>query len=245
MDEVIKRDEISEITLKLRDCKYHLQRGNIFSCLVAFRDALEKMLSTRMIPSDEKELRSEINAFQQQLAASRIFREVYGPVTFRDDDLKTSLAFMKQLIDLKEEETRALLEERQSQRVGKEGEETEGYDLITQAKVLIERGNYSEAAELLTGNEEAAYLLAEEYNTSGIQLRKERRFNDAANEFRKALAIKGRDEHLYYNLARVYIDQGNWPLAATTIVEGLKINPHFAEGQTLLKYIRETGKIEE
>ena len=34
----------------------------------------------------------------------RAFRHLYGPVTFKDDDTETALDFMKQLIQIKEEE---------------------------------------------------------------------------------------------------------------------------------------------
>ena len=63
-----------------------------------------------MLPADEKELNKIINEFQEQLANSRTFRDVYGPVTFRDNDIETALDFMNQLIMIKEEEIHQSLE---------------------------------------------------------------------------------------------------------------------------------------
>jgi hypothetical protein len=110
MQKGIKRDEAGNILKKLKDCRTHLQKKNIYSCLLAFRDVLEKMRETRMLPADEKQLQKEINVFQADLAASRSFHDLYGPVTFKDDDLETALDFMKQLIQIKEEEILAAME---------------------------------------------------------------------------------------------------------------------------------------
>src|SRR3990172_4496017 len=105
MDEIIKREDAAYISRDLHECQRHLQKGNIFSCLVCFQHLLKKMLMTQMLPTDEKDLNKEINSFQQDLAASKIFRDVYGPVTFRDNDIPTALDFMGQLVEIKEEET--------------------------------------------------------------------------------------------------------------------------------------------
>ena len=81
MDEVIKREEAAYISRDLHECQRHLQKGNIFSCLVSFQRLLKKMLVTKMLPTDERDLNKEFNSFQKELAASKIFRDVYGPVT--------------------------------------------------------------------------------------------------------------------------------------------------------------------
>ena len=52
-----------------------------------------------MLPDDEKQLHHDINTFQDDLSASRAFRHLYGPVTFKDGDFETSLDFMKQLTE--------------------------------------------------------------------------------------------------------------------------------------------------
>ena len=63
-----------------------------------------------MLPADEKQLHKDINKFQDDLSSSPAFRNIYGPVTFKDDDFDTSLDFMKQLIQIKEEEIVAAME---------------------------------------------------------------------------------------------------------------------------------------
>lgn len=242
MDDVIKREEASKIVRKLNQCRYHLQQGNIFSCLVGFREALEKTLSIKMLPSDEKELKKDINNFQKNLADSRIFREVYGPVSFRNDDIETSLNFMKQLIQIKEEEILAMTKEKEgnvTDTLGTPASASETSQLIREIRVLLEKGDYATAQELIANNEGIIFLIVEEYNGSGIRHRQEGRYDEAISEFKKALIVQPRDEGLYYNIARVHIAREEWNTAAEVIVEGLKINPNFAEGIRLLKYIRE------
>ncbi len=238
MAETIRREEASIIARELLACQRHLKKNNIFSCLVCFQEVLKKMLVTKMLPSDSAQLNKDINIFQHDLAASNVFRDVYGPVTFRDDDIPTALDFMKQLIEIKNEETQALLTEEADRSMAAE---TDDLNQIQQIKVLIEKGDYAAAQELFADKEEIISLLIDEYNTAGIEHRRAGRYEEAIRDFRRALVILPHDEGLYYNLARTFIDKGAWKEAAETIGGGLKINPDFTEGIKLLKYIREKG----
>ena len=241
MAEMIKREEASIIARELKACQQHLKKSNIFSCLVCFQEVLKKMLVTKMLPSDSKQLNNDINIFQHDLAASNVFRDVYGPVTFRDDDIETALDFMKQLIEIKNEETQALLAEETDRSTAAE---TDDLNQIQQIKVLIEKGDYAAAQELFADQEEIISLLIDEYNAAGIEHRRAGRYEEAIREFKKALVVLPLDEGLYYNLARTLIDKGEWKEAAETIGTGLQVNPDFTEGIKLLKYIREKGWIE-
>ncbi len=236
MGETIKREEAGAIARKLTECERHLQKDNIFSCLVGFEAVLVRMLSTKMLATDEKELINNINIFQQQLAASKIFRDVYGPVTFRDNDIPTALDFMKQLIEIKEEETRALLDKEEnaggqdSTAVSREAQEI---------RALIDKGEYADAREKIGGREEIITLLVDEYNAVGIEHRRAGCHDEAIAAFKKALLVLPQDEGLFYNLARAYIGKKAWPEAAEAIGASLQINADFTEGIKLLKYIRE------
>ena len=237
MQKGIKRDEAGNILKKIKDCRTHLQKKNIYSCLLAFRDVLEKMGATRMLPADEKQLHKEINAFQADLAASRSFYALYGPVTFKDDDIETALDFMKQLIQIKEEEILAAME---SPKV--EGPDGDGPDSMQQRidKIMIhvEREDASAARDMAQQDEEAADALVEMYNAAGIECRKEHDYEKAVKTFRKALFIRPDDEGLYYNLARAYIDAEDWKSAGNAIQEALKVVPDFQHGIQLLAFIK-------
>jgi len=248
MANVIKRDEAGKIVGKLSECNNHLQRGNVYSCLVAFKEVLEKMNSTRMIPADEKALYAEINIFQKDLSSSKIFRDVYGPVTFRDNDIAPALALMQQLIEVKEDEIKELMAAKEAAQANPMGTSNRA-DIIAiqvkQIKIFIEQGDYATAQEMLANREDLISLLVDDYNDAGIEHRRAGRYDEALNEFKKSLVVTPQDEGLYYNIARVYIAKKEWKRAAETINEGLKINREFEEGIKLLKYIRETGGVDE
>lgn len=232
----IKRDEAGGILKKLKDCRIFLQKENIYSCLLSFRDVLEKVGKTRMLPADEKQLHKEINVFQADLAASRSFRDLYGPVTFKDDDIETALDFMKQLIQIKEEEILALVE--RPKEVVSVGDGADAMQQrIDKIMIHIEREDASTSKSLADQDEEAADALIEMYNAAGIECRKEHDFEKAVKTFKKALFIRPEDEGLYYNLARAYSEAEDWKSARNTMQEALKINPDFQEGIRLLCYI--------
>jgi len=244
MAEAIKREDASKIASKLSESKNSLQRGNIFSCLIAFKEALEKMNSTRMLPADEKALQKEINIFQKSLSSSSIFKDTYGPVTFRDNDNAPSLALMRQLIEVKEQEIQeVMVKEEESALSDESTQDQQAASKIQEIKVLIGKGDYATAREMLQNREDLLTLLVDEYNSAGIEHRRSGRFDEALAEFKKALMLYPTDEGLYYNVARVYIAKKEWKAAAQTINDGLRVNPDFAEGIKLLKYIRESAGI--
>jgi tetratricopeptide (TPR) repeat protein len=232
----IKRDEAGNILKKLKDCRTHLQKKNIYSCLLAFRDVLEKMGETRMLPADEKQLQKEINVFQADLAASRSFHDLYGPVTFKDDDLETALDFMKQLIQIKEEEILAAMESPNVEGPGGDGPDAMQLR-IDKIMIHVEREDASATRDMAQQDEEAADALIEMYNAAGIECRNDHDYEKAVKTFKKALFIRPDDEGLYYNLARVYIEAEDWKSAGNTIQEALKVNPDFQEGLQLMAFI--------
>jgi tetratricopeptide (TPR) repeat protein len=188
-----------------------------------------------MLPADEKQLHKEINGFQSDLAASKAFYNLYGPVTFKDDDIATALDFMKQLIQIREEEIMAAMEPTQGE--GKAAESDTLQQRIERIMVFVEREDVDAATALTEKDEEATDALIELYNASGIEQRKEQDFDNAVKSFKKALFLRPDDEFLYYNLARVHIDAGDWSAARGAVHEALRINPDFQEGFKLRTFI--------
>jgi len=232
----LKREDVGNITKKLNSCRVHLQKNNVYSCITGFRDALEKMGTTKMLPADEKQLRQDINAFQTELSTSRAFRHLYGPVTFSDDDIPTALDFMKQLILIKDEEIMEAIEKQKKE----EAPGDSPSDL--QARVhtimlLVEKGEFAAAKEQADMDEEARDVLIEMYNTAGIESRQAEDFEKAIKSFKNALFISPDDECLHYNLARAYIGITNWNSAKKVMEEALKSNPDFQEGLNLKAFI--------
>ncbi|MBE9547607.1 MAG: tetratricopeptide repeat protein [Proteobacteria bacterium] len=245
MADAIKRDEVASITRKLNDAKKHLYKGNIHACLLSFKVVLEKTLSTKMLASDAKELGEEINDFQHQLSESRGFKDIFGPVTFTDSDNRVALNFVIQLLAVKEEEISAAIMDSQKDSSFAQDPGTSFEDIERQAltaKTFIDEGEYAHALEIINNNEDVTTFLLHLLNRAGIRHRKEEEYDEAINEFKKALVIQPDDEGLHYNIARSCIEKGEWNLAEESIKEALKINPDFKEGQNLLRYIQSSRK---
>jgi len=236
----IKREDAGRINKKLLECRTHLQKNNIYSCLTGLKDVLEKLRTTRMLPADEKQLHKDINQFQDDLSSSPAFRHLYGPVTFKDDDFETSLDFMKQLIQIKEEEILAAMESQKSKETSS-GDQINLQKRVQEIMTFVEKGDFSTAREVAEKDEEAADALMESYNTSGIQYRKEKDFETSIMTFKKALFVRPEDEGLYYNMSRSYIEAGDWKSAKNAIEEALKSSPNFQEGIQLLVFINENS----
>jgi tetratricopeptide (TPR) repeat protein len=227
MDEAIVRERASEISRALGNSKKSLGQGNVYSCLVSFRDVLEKMLVIRMLPADEKELQEAINDLQRQLMASTAFKNTFGPVTFQENDNNTSLSFVRQLVNVAEE---ALTE-------NLSGGETNHENLAILVMRLIDKGDINKAKDLIGSNEDLLTFVLHAYNASGISARKDGNFEKAVADFNKALAITPDDEAILYNLARINIERVAWKVAEQFIRQALQVNPEFKEGQQLLSYI--------
>jgi tetratricopeptide (TPR) repeat protein len=234
----IKREDAGRINKKLIECRIHLQKNNIYSCLTGLKDVLEKLRITQMLPADEKQLHKDINKFQDDLSSSPAFRNIYGPVTFKDDDFDTSLDFMKQLIQIKEEEIIAAMESQKN--IEASGADQDNLQKrVQEIRTFVEKGDFSTAREMADKDEEAADALMESYNLSGIKSRKEKDLDRAIMTFKKALFVRPEDEGLYYNMARSYIDASDWKSAKNAMEEALKTNPDFQEGVQLLVFIDE------
>jgi tetratricopeptide (TPR) repeat protein len=241
MGESIDRNEVVDINIKLNACRIHLQKHNIYSCISGFKEVLERLKATRMLGSDAKELHKDINKFQDLLASSKTFRDVYGPVTFRDDDFETSLDFMNQLIIIKEEEVQEIMAQRQldDESGQKLGALASRKECIQEACLALERGDFASVQDIIGDDEEVRFYLVNLYNTAGIQNRKDGDHDKAILNYQKAAVAQAADENIYYNLARAHLEKEQWPEAQEAINRALEINPEFREGIQLKNYIAE------
>jgi tetratricopeptide (TPR) repeat protein len=167
--------------------------------------------------------------------------DAFGPVSFRDNDIKTSLDFLRQMLQVQVEEMSIPLTTRQESDGSGDAENPEPEASEQKAKdalSMLEGGSEDQAAEFIRNDEVALALVLQICNTAGIEYRKAGLFDRAITEFKKALFFHPQDEGLYYNLARAFMEKKDWEQAEQTIREGLKTKPDFREGKALLKYIR-------
>ncbi len=76
------------------------------------------------------------------------------------------------------------------------------------------------------------------FNEFGIELRRAKMGDEALANYMKALEISPRDEHLYFNIARLYYDSEDFTSALQWIEKSLNINPHFREAAQFTTLIR-------
>lgn len=229
----------TEIMRKLDESRKHLKLNNLFSCIVTFREVLNDYINASgILRADKIKLAHAINEFQQRIASSYQFRDLYGAFTFRDDDFHTSYEFFGQLIKIKEDEIAGVLINKdvgQSLNLDNLSEEDQQKALMMIS--LVERGEQMALLEMVSQNDDVASLVFSYYNDNGINCRITGDTTKAIQEYKKALSISPDDEHLYYNIARVFIEMGDKRAAEDSINMAMKINPEFYEGLKLQNYI--------
>jgi len=75
-----------------------------------------------------------------------------------------------------------------------------------------------------------------------ICLRKAGMYEEALGHYGKAIEISPDDEHLYFNVARVYYEKGDIPTAMEWLDKALTMNPDFDEAKRFKESIEKEGK---
>ena len=74
------------------------------------------------------------------------------------------------------------------------------------------------------------------FNKFGMSLRKNGHHDESIAYYKKALQISGSDEHIYFNLGRVYLDQDELEKCCVVLRKALEINPVFDEAKRFLAW---------
>jgi tetratricopeptide (TPR) repeat protein len=247
MRESMMRERAGVILSLINECRKCLHQENISACLFSFRNTLEKSLTTKMIQSDEKEIHEEINKFQQELSSHKAFKAAYGPVTFMDNDYRTTLFFINQLLGVVEEAASDGTDHDHPADGEPDGELLRApieldaaaiEQLVAIATKFINEGEIDKARLLIKNDERLITAIMVAYNRAGIRHRKESNLDQAIVAFKKALLVCEDDEGLYYNLARVYMEKKELETAEQMITCAMNINPDFKEGQDMMKSIQ-------
>ena len=230
----------TEIMRKLDQCRKHLKSGNLFSCISIFHDTLDAYINARgIIEADRMKVMGALNDFQQLLASSRQFQDLYGTFSFRVNDFPTSLDFIAQLIAIREEDiANFLLNKEVTSILSRAKLSKDDRDTAKMMVSLVERGEQLTLREMVAENDTLASLVLTYYNDTGINYRVSGDIDKAITSYRKAISLSPNDEHLYYNIARAYIEKGKKKDAEECIGQALVVNPKFREGLKLQKYIK-------
>ncbi|MBF0513725.1 MAG: tetratricopeptide repeat protein [Desulfovibrionaceae bacterium] len=75
------------------------------------------------------------------------------------------------------------------------------------------------------------------FNEFGIKMRKAGMLDKAAEYYNKAIKLNENDDHLHFNVARIFFELKNCEKARESLVKALEINPGFTEAGKLLKIV--------
>ncbi|MGO9139774.1 MAG: tetratricopeptide repeat protein [Syntrophales bacterium] len=234
-----KKESISVLFHKFHTCETYVRQGKIAACIALLLEVLEKIPSAPLLSKEKEILTKGIFTIQRTLASHKNFKDIFGPVTFNDTDMKTTYEFLKQLQVAHEEDLRHRMKSESSQ------DEAERLDVDALAELdeeaireratiaikHIDDGNVPKANETIDGLDEVISYITQHYNSLGIQFRKASDYENAIKCYMKALSIYSHDEGLHYNMARVYYEVGNRGKARESLGKALAINSQFQEGK--------------
>ncbi|MGV8057139.1 MAG: tetratricopeptide repeat protein [Smithellaceae bacterium] len=240
-----KISNISELFHRFHACELRVKQGKIASCLISFKEIIDRMPSIPMTEKEKKELHEGIDVFLRNLSAHKQFKEIFGEFSFGDTDLATNLEFIKSMIVAQEQEIVQKVEKdeeaAEAQRLEidreKQRQQEEIRKKVEQAISLIDQDNLPEALDIIKESEEIREAVALHYNDAGMQNRATKSFDEAIKNYSRALAVTPEDENLHYNIARAYFEEGKRDKAEKFLNKALKINPEFKEGKLLYEYL--------
>jgi tetratricopeptide (TPR) repeat protein len=74
------------------------------------------------------------------------------------------------------------------------------------------------------------------FNKFGMSLRRNGHYDESIRYYRKALEFNKQDDHVYFNLARVYLDKKEMKSCVKSLRVALQINPRFEEARKFLRW---------
>lgn len=76
----------------------------------------------------------------------------------------------------------------------------------------------------------------EQFNTFGINLRRNKHYDAALKFYQHALELDAMDEHVYFNMARAYYEKNALEECMNNLNIALAVNPDFAEARKFMEY---------
>ncbi len=188
-------------------------------------------------PGEEKELQESLYALLAFLQEN-LNEEINAHLASQEDRKQKQLALARELLQADETD--------KAKQVCQRLVDSAAYDAdlkVTVADLFLEVGKYDEALEYLkaayTDNPDSAQV----FNKLGIVLRKSGRLDEAEKFYIQALERQTKDEFIYFNLGRVYIDMKSWKNVITCADRALNINPEFLEAKKMKMFAtKQLGK---
>ncbi|NDV17998.1 hypothetical protein GO013_01025 [Pseudodesulfovibrio sp. JC047] len=83
------------------------------------------------------------------------------------------------------------------------------------------------------------------FNDFGINMRKNRMYDQALQYYLRAEELVKNDEHLFHNIARCYYEKGNIGDCKKYLLKSLTVNPHLEASKQFWAYLQTQGLIDE
>ncbi|GAB1410695.1 tetratricopeptide repeat protein [Desulfovibrionales bacterium] len=178
-------------------------------------------------PGEEKELQDSLHALLGFLQ-DNLNEEINAQLAAQEDRRQKQLTQARELLQQGEMD--------KARQVCQRLVASAAYDAdlkATVADLFLEVNAYEDALEYLkaayTDDPESAPI----FNKLGIVLRKSGHLEEAEKFYIQALERQTKDEYIYFNLGRVYIDMKSWKNAIACADRALRINSDFVEAKKM------------
>jgi tetratricopeptide (TPR) repeat protein len=243
---------IEAIFTLVASIKDNIISGSLNAAMANLVKAIQFYLVTPVLKKEREVLEDDFYDLLIRISSHSKFAGTYGPVSFRKGQHKDNIDFLEQLIkfgaeSLKEkidqglelldadrvEECRALFREVLN------NPDVDINHFMAMGDGYLKKKLWKDAQDVfqqaLEKDPESLHLL----NRMAISLRKDRQFEAALAIYRKAVVLSPRDEGLFYNVARLFLDMGKPKSAGQALRKALAINPKFQPAARLLVGVQE------
>ena len=107
----------------------------------------------------------------------------------------------------------------------------------------LERGDNSKANDIFERLVKLDAAFEEEhkhlFNEFGINLRKNKMLDQSLEYYQRAMELSKKDENLFYNIARVYLEKKDFQKTVACLLTTLELNPELEAGHKFLQWMKD------
>lgn len=111
----------------------------------------------------------------------------------------------------------------------------------------LDRGDRTKARDMFDRLAELKASFKDEhkhlFNDFGINMRKNKMFDQALQYYLRAAELVDDDEHLFHNIARCYYDKGDVQECKRYLKKSLEVNPDLRESRLFWEYLKKQGHV--
>ncbi len=257
--------ELIKARKRLANVNTNLKKAKYMPAIQSIHEALTLIVKQPLMKSEKEEFAGILKDVVTNLNNNPGIREIYplvinykmGQERELLEAMRELLVEMQNVVTQTAQESAAEMEQRKADELAKGQEQIDQQD-YDKAKTIfdalvkdhetdtdlkadiadrfLKAGRYEDAFSYLDAalkhDPNAIHL----YNRIGMVLRKMKDFDTAERYFNRALELTHKDEYLYFNIGRLYIDWGKWDQVMDAAEKALKVNPGFKEAHKMLQF---------